>query len=155
MSTEPETHTEDREYWQRLDNLFHRTIGHAERAFKINVYINLIIVGVGIALLVYSMIYSWLNNLDIYSTAFGGLGVVSFIAVFYFTPQKKIQKTVGDLTQIQMFYRTYFMLADAVYAWDYHSRKKSLQELKEMNKHLEELTCNITKKIEEFIGKKE
>lgn len=154
-AAEPRAHGVDREYWRRLDDLFYRTVGHAERAFKINVIINLIVVGVGTALLTYSMAYSWVNSLDLYSTAFGSLGVISFIAVFYFTPQRKIQKTVGDLTQIQMFYRTYFMQAEAVNDWDYYNPKKTLEQLEKMNKHLEELTNNITEKIEEFIGKKE
>ncbi len=154
-SVKPREHGVDRKYWQRLDDLFYRTIGHAERAFKINVIINIIVVGVGIVLLAYSMMYSWINSLDVYSTAFGSLGVVDFIAVFYFTPQRKIQKTVGDLTQIQMFYRTYFMQAEAVNDWDYYTKEKTLEQLKEMNKHLEEVTINITQKIEQFIGEKE
>jgi hypothetical protein len=144
-----------REYWDKMDTLFYRTIGHAERAFKINVNINIVVVIVGIVLLAYSIVYSWINGLDVYSTAFGSLGVIDFIAIFYLTPQRKIQKTVGDLAQIQMFYRTYYMQAEAVNDWDYYNQEKTIEQLVKMNKHMEELTHNATEKIEELVGKKE
>ena len=57
-------------------------------AFRINIIINIIVVGVGIILLGYSIVYSWKNNLDVYSVAFGSLGVLNFIVTFYFTPKK-------------------------------------------------------------------
>lgn len=146
---------EDTEYWKKMDDLFYRTIGHAERAFKVNIYINIVVVIVGIVLLAYSIVYNWINGLDVYSTAFGSLGVVAFISTFYFTPQRKIQRTVGDLTQIQMFYRSYYMQAEAINDWDYWNKEKALEQLEKMNKHLEELTMNATQNIEEFVGKKE
>jgi len=141
------------EYWKRIDELFYDTLGHAERAFDINVRINIIVVGVGITLLAYSIAYSAFNNLDIYSTAFGSLSVVSFIALFYFTPQRKIQKTVGDLVQIQMLYRSFYMQAEAVSDYDYYTRgSKTLDDVKNMNDHLLENTQKIIDKIEKCIG---
>lgn len=142
------------EYWKKVDQLFYRTIGHAETAFNVNVYINIIVVIIGIVILAYSIVYSWINGLSLYSTAFGSLGVVSFIATFYLTPQRKIQKTVGDLTQIQMFYRTYFTQVEAVNDWLYiNEHKMSLNDLEKVNKQLETLTNDAVQKIEEFIGK--
>jgi hypothetical protein len=91
--------------------------------------------------------------LDIYSTAFGSLGVASFIALFYFTPQKKIQKTVGDLVQIQMLYRAFYMQAEAVSDYDYRTRlTKTFDEVKRMNDHLMENTLKVIDKIEVCIG---
>ena len=140
-------------YWKDMDNLFFKTLGHAERAFDINVKINIIVVGVGISLLAYSIVYSAFKNLDIYSTAFGSLGVVSFIALFYFTPQRKIQKTVGDLVQIQMLYRTFYMQAEAVSDYDYITRKsKTLDDVKRMDDHLLENAIKVIDKIEKCIG---
>ncbi len=92
--------------------------------------------------------------MDPYATAFGSLGVVSFITTFYNTPQKKIQKTVGDLTQLQMFYRTYYMQAEAVNDWLYNNDKNmSLDDLDKVNKQLEALTNGCVEKIETYIGK--
>lgn len=143
-----------KEYWEKMDNLFYRTVGHAEQAFRINVYINLVVVIVGIVLLGYSIVYSWINSLDLYSTAFGSLGVVNFIAVFYLTPQRKIQKTVGDLTQMQMLYRTYYNEVEALGDWDRMHPEKTLDQLETMCTQLDRLTSNATEKIEKLIGKK-
>jgi hypothetical protein len=140
-------------YWKDMDDLFYKTLGHAERAFDINVKINIIVVGVGISLLAYSIVYSAFKNLDLYSTAFGSLGVLSFIALFYFTPQRKIQKTVGDLVQIQMLYRTFYMQAEAVSDYDYITRKsKTFDDVKRMNDHLMENAIKVIDKIEKCIG---
>ncbi|MCW4019470.1 MAG: hypothetical protein NWF00_12475 [Candidatus Bathyarchaeota archaeon] len=142
------------EYWKNVDNLFYRTIGHAETAFKVNIYINIIVVIIGIVILGYSILYSWINGLNLYSTAFGSLGVVSFIATFYLTPQKRVQKTVGDLTQLQMFYRTYYMQAEAINDWLFNNQKNlSLNDLDTVNKQLEALTNGCVEKIESYIGK--
>lgn len=145
-----------KEYWKKLDMLFYGTLGHAEKAFDINIKINIIVVAVGISLLTYSIVYSAFKNLDIYSTAFGTLGVASFIALFYFTPQRKISKTVGDLVQIQMLYRAFCMQAEAVSDYDYNTRKtKTMDEVKKMNDSLLENTLKVIDKIEKCIGEED
>jgi len=143
-----------RRYWQNLDSLFNRTLGYAESAFKTNRYINLIVVGVGISILAYAIVYSALKSLDLYSTAFGTLGVVSFVALFYFTPQKKIQKTVGDLAQIQMFYRTYWSQVEAVLDWVRDNRRgMTFEQLEKVNTQLQGVTKYATEQVEALIGK--
>jgi len=144
-----------RTYWVQLDDLFYRTIAHAERAFKINLNINIVLVIVGIVILAYSIIYSWYNSLDLYSTAFGTLGILDFVAIFYLSPQRNIQKTVGDLTQIQMFYRSYYVQIEYIIDWANLHQDMTIEELEKWNKRIEEVTINITEKIEELIGKKE
>jgi len=144
-----------RTYWVQLDDLFYRTIAHAERAFKINLNINIVLVIVGIVILAYSIIYSWYNSLDLYSTAFGTLGILDFVAIFYFSPQRNIQKTVGDLTQIQMFYRSYYIQIEYIIDWANLHQDMTIEELEKWNNRVEEVTINITEKIEELIGKKE
>ena len=144
-----------RTYWVQIDDLFYRTIAHAERAFKINLNINIVLVIVGIVILAYSIIYSWYNSLDLYSTAFGTLGILDFVAIFYLSPQRNIQKTVGDLTQIQMFYRSYYVQIEYIIDWANLHQDMTIEELEKWNKRVEEVTINITEKIEELIGKKE
>jgi hypothetical protein len=137
--------------WKKIDDLFYRTIGHAETAFKVNLIINIIIVAIGITLIAYSIAYSWTKSLDIYGTAFGTLGVVSFVATFYLTPQSKIQEAIGNLTQIQMCYRTYAAqwedINDYLY---YHEKEMSLDELEKINNQLETLTCKSVEEIQKF-----
>jgi hypothetical protein len=141
-------------YWEKLDALFYGTIKHAETAFTINITLNIIVAAVGLAILSYSIAYSWINGLDLYTTAFGSLGVVSFIALFYFAPQKKIQKTMGDLAQLQMLYRTYFMQAEEVNDLCYRHNPTKIEELVKINNHLKDMTCEICQKIEEYVGEK-
>ena len=141
------------DYWERIDNLFYSTVSHAETGFKINVLLNVIVAAVGLAILSYSIVYSWINGLDLYATAFGTLGVASFITLFYFSPQKKIQKTPGNLAQIQILYRTYCMQAEEVNDLCYRHNPKTIEELEKINKHLAEMTNEICQKIENYVEK--
>ncbi|MCW4030616.1 MAG: hypothetical protein NWE92_13345 [Candidatus Bathyarchaeota archaeon] len=142
-------------YWDQIDDLFYRTIKHAEDAFKINVALNVVVAAVGVTLLGYSIGYSWLKGLDVYSTAFGTLGVASFVALFFFSPQRKIQRTTGDLTQIQMLYRTYSMQVEEVNDWYYRHPEKTKEDIQAMNKHLDDITQKALDKIEKYIGEAE
>jgi hypothetical protein len=142
------------DYWDKLDALFYGTVKHAETAFTINVILNILVAAVGLVILFYSIAYSWTHGLDLYTTAFGSLGVVSFIALFYFTPQKKIQKTMGDLAQLQMLYRTYFMQAEEVNDLCYRHNPRTIEEVEKINNHLKDVTCAICKTIEDYVGEK-
>jgi hypothetical protein len=144
-----------RRYWEQMDSLFFRTIGHAENAFRTNVYTNIILVTVGLVIIGYSIFYSWNYGLDLAATAFSGIGVLSFVVTFFSTPQEKIQKTVGDLSQIQMFYRTYCMLWENI--GDYqriNQQSITIDDLEKINTQLENHTIKITEKIEALIGNK-
>ena len=142
-------------YWERIDRLFYGTLMHAETAFRINIILNIIVAGIGLSLLTYAIAYSWVNGLDLYATAFGSLGVASFVAIFYFTPQRKIQRTTGDLAQLQMLYRSYCMQAEEVNDLCYRYNPKTIEELEKIDNHLTKLTIEICDKIEKVVGEKE
>jgi ABC-type multidrug transport system fused ATPase/permease subunit len=139
-------------YWERLDELFYRTLGYAERSFKVNLYINMLIVVAGCVLVIYSMLYGWLKGLDAYSLTFGALGVLSFVSSFYLAPHKKIQRTIGDLTQIQVFYRTYCAQWENIMDWARENKDMTLEQLEALNKQLEERSGTAIEKIEKFLG---
>lgn len=148
----PPRHGEAQANWKRIDALFYRTIGDFETAFKVNLGISIIVVIIGITLIAYAIVYSWIKSLDLYSTAFGTLGVVSFITTFFLTPQRNIEETVGNLTQMQICYRTYAAQWEAIndYLW-YHEKTISIDELQKINDQLENLTCKTVEEIENFI----
>lgn len=149
----PQRPEENAEYWKRIDDLFFRTNEHAERAFRMNLYINLLVVAIGSLMFLYSVFYSWSRSLDIYSVAFGGIGVASFLGLFYFKPQLIIQHTMGDLTQIQVVYRTYCAQWENITDWARSNQQHmTLQELDALNKQLEDRTIVAVEKIEKFIG---
>jgi hypothetical protein len=151
----PSRPQEGEQYWKRIDELFFRTHEHAENAFKVNLYVNIIVVAVGVLMLLYSIYYSWTRSLDLYSIAFGGIGVASFVGLFYYKPQLKIQQTVGDLTQIQVVYRTYCAQWENITDWARSNQQHmTLQELDALNKQLEDRTNVAVDKIEKFVGGK-
>jgi hypothetical protein len=147
-------------FWNEFDNLIWRSCRIAERATRITFSINIVMVGAGIALLAYSMIYSWVNSLDIYSTGFGALGVATFVSIFFLSPQSKIAESSGDLAQLQMLYRTYIYQTDLIQGrararWDAGTfGNMDLKEIEETSKLLEETTNNIVQKIEILMGGK-
>ncbi len=151
----PSRPEDSEQYWKRIDNLFFKTHEHAEMAFRINLYINIIVVAIGMLMFLYSIIYSWTRSLDLYSVAFGGIGIATFIGLFYFKPQLKIQQTMGDLTQIQVVYRTYCAQWENITDWARSNQQHmTLQELDTLNKQLEDRTNVAVDRIEKFVGGK-
>jgi hypothetical protein len=150
----PSIYTED--FWENLDNMFERTINYAERSFKINLVNNVIVTLTGMVLVLFSVYHSWFNGLNLYSVTFGSLGILTFIIMFYIAPQKRVQEFVGDLTQIQLFYRTYCIQWEHIADWQRENRNEmTIDDLRELNKQLEDLTVNINSNIEELIGTEE
>jgi hypothetical protein len=61
---------------------------------------------------------------------------------------------MGDLAQLQMLYRTYFMEAEEVNDLCYRHNPKTIEELEKINKHLTEITSAVCEKIETYVGEK-
>ncbi len=151
----PERPEDGEQYWKRIDNLFFKTHEHAETAFRINLYINVVLVAIGTLMFLYSIAYSWIRSLDAWSVAFGGIGVATFVGLFYFKPQLKIQQTMGDLTQIQVVYRTYCAQWENITDWARTNQAHmTLEELDALNKQLEDRTNVAVERIEKFVGNK-
>lgn len=154
MVPRPDTEEYAKEYWRKADALFYRTVGYAEDAFRTNKVINLLVVAVGIAFSIYAIAYSAFKGLDLFTTAFGTLGVATFVATLYFTPQKKIQKLVGDLTQIQMVYKTYWSQTETILDWVRDNRNKiSIDDLQKITTQLDAISKRAVELVESYIGK--
>jgi len=138
--------------WEKIDELFCRALGYTERTFKINLYINLLTVAVGCVLVLYSISYGWLRVPDAYTAVLGTLRVFCVISNFYLTPQRKIQKTMGDLTQVHIFYRTYCAQRENIMDWAKENRDMALEQLEALNKQLEERSRAAIEKIEKFLS---
>jgi hypothetical protein len=95
------------EYWKEMDDQFKKTIKRTNTTFAANLVINFIVIGLGVVLLAYSIIYSWTNGLDIYSVGFGTIGVVAFISTFFFTTQKNVQRAAINSAQMQILYKAF------------------------------------------------
>ena len=101
-------HYSSRDYWQRMDDMFDRTIAIAENSYKTNRMINIIVVIIGIVLIANSIVYTWYKQSpDAWSLFSGGLGLVSFVTIFLTKPQLRITKALANLVQIQMIYKSH------------------------------------------------
>ena len=146
--------TYSKEYWDKLDALFYRTIGHFEDAFKTNKMINLVVVGLGVVFAGYGVVYSAYNGVDLFAAVFGAMGLGTSLLSFLFSPQREIQRNVGDLLQCQLMYRTYCHQEEAVLDWIRDNRDSlTLEELEKANNHLERVTKEKVDVIESLIGK--
>ena len=78
--------------------------------------------------------------------------MLSIVSNFYLAPQRKIQKTMGDLTQVQIFYRTYCAQWENIMEWARENKDMTLEQLEALNKQLEERSGAAIEKIEKFLG---
>jgi len=131
-----------------LTSIFVEELRRVPNDLRINVFINILVVGIGCVLLVYSMAYSWVEGVNLFSAAFGSLGVVYFIALFYFRPQKGIAKAIGAMAQLQTLYQTYVIQVETISAWELNNPEKTLDQVERITKLLEEFTNNMCEKIQ-------
>lgn len=144
-----------KDVWELFDSVFHKTLSVIARGCRINLAVYFLLIGFGIALLVYSLIYSAIHGLDVYSVIFGSLGMASFVSVLLIAPQSKISKNAADLAQLQILYRAYvnqlavlwtrgFYKHDTITLW----QEKSMDEVERTSRLLEQVTFNTVDKIQ-------
>lgn len=148
------------QYWKRMDDVFDRTIRIAELSYETNRRINLIVVGIGIVLIANSIAYTWYKqSADAWSIFSGGLGLVSFVALFFTKPQSYITKALGNLAQIQMVYKTHSLEFEAVsdYSWEKfrENGSRDMAELAQMNREIERATAAAVKLVQSYVEDKE
>lgn len=144
------------EYWKRMDDMFDRTIRIAELSYQSNRIINLIVVMIGIVLIANSIAYTWYKqSADAWSLFSGGIGIVSFITLFFVKPQNGITKALGNLAQIQMIYKAHALEFEAIsdYDWEKFSEPESRQinEISQMNRELERATSNAVRLVQSHV----
>ncbi len=145
------TDDESKKYWQRLDALFDSTMKNAESSYRTNLWINRIVVAIGIILIAYSLIYSAIKGVDLSSVSLAGLGVVTFISTFFTSSQKLISQNVGKLVDIQMLYRSYCRIEEAAGDWDTDNQTKTIEQLVQLNDDFAKNATAISDKIVDVI----
>lgn len=146
--------TPDRAFWVQIDDLFYKTVRHAERAFFANLVVNLIIVAIGVLLLVSSLVYSWTHGMDVFSVAFASIGVADFVVIFFLNPQRGIHKTIGNLVQIQITYRTYLSQLESLLDYDYEQHRRGnrpFEDVVRTNEALGKAMHEAVRTIQQYI----
>ena len=150
-------HYSSRDYWQRMDDMFDRTIAIAENSYRTNRIINIIVVIIGIVLIANSIVYTWIKQTpDAWSLFSGGLGLVSFVTIFLTKPQLRITKALANLVQVQMIYKSHSLEYEAIsdYHWEkFKNGNRDIAELTQMNKELDRATENAARLVESFVEK--
>jgi hypothetical protein len=128
------------EHLSRIDKASSGTVKIARSYYETNKKINIVVVTVGIVLLANSIIYAWLYGINGWSIFSGGLGITSFVAVFFTKPQQNITTALGNLAQIQMITKSYSLQFDMLL--DYHIRNESpnIEEVNRINNILYGIT---------------
>ena len=135
------------EHLDRIDKASTGTVKVARSYYETNKKINIIIVTVGIVLLANSIIYAWMHGINNWSLFSGGLGIASFVTVFFTKPQENITKALGNLAQIQMITKSYCLEFDTVL--DYHIRNepRNIEDVSKLNNIL----CSIASKAVKLV----
>ncbi len=99
----------DSKYWHDIKETYFNTFTSVnKKAFETNRYINIALVCIGIVLIANSIIYSWVKGVDdLWSFISGGIGIGSFVTLFFMKTQYMVFKAVGNLAQIQMIYQSH------------------------------------------------
>lgn len=161
--------TEDNRQINQINASYENTVKAAKEAFNINKIINIVIVVIGIALIINSIVYSWYKEMDAVGLISGGLGVGTTISIFFRNPQHYINKAAGNLAQITMVYKTHSLFYDIAKfymrdridklkekeGYDENSYSKLQSEIIIFYKELEDTTEKYVKQIETYVEKKE
>jgi hypothetical protein len=148
--------SERREHLERLEKACAGITKSAKGYYETNRKINILIVGIGVALLANSIVYAWVYKINQWSLISGGLGIASFATLFFTKPQQNITRALGNLTQIQIIYRSYCLQLDTIL--DAHLRSvetSDIDDLSKLNMVLRQATENAVRLIQEKVETEE
>lgn len=158
MASNNEEEEDRSKIWAMIDKTFEKSMKHAEKAYRTNYYVNLIIVAIGIIFLGSSLYFSYTRGLDVSTLTFAGLGIVDFVALFLVNPQRRIQQLIGDLSQIVVISQTWKNQLQLVEncTWvppDFKEAKiLSLEDTKNINAEFARIAEEALNAIEKYIG---
>ena len=150
----PTTAADAAKYWAEMDAIFKDTMGQAKKGFRMNLVIGAIVVGIGVIMVLYSLVYSAWKGLDVNSVAFGSAGVVTFITTFFFTTQKSVQKAVANLATVQILYKAFNTVWESVNDWlPDATGHTTLTELKDVDKLLTDSAKDLATAMQATVEK--
>jgi hypothetical protein len=137
------------EHLDRIERESIKIMKTAALCYETNRVINLIVVGIGIVLITNSVVYGLTHEkADAWTYLSGGLGIVSFVTLFFTKPQQYITNALGNLAQIQVIYKSYCLQLDAIL--DYHLRNEStdIDGVARVNEALQRITDKAVELIQ-------
>jgi hypothetical protein len=95
-------------------NTFKNNVSIAEENYGKILFMSYIIFAVGISMFLFTSISSLVKGLELYSIAFGSLGIASFVSFFIFSPVSKVQSALSNLLQAEILYMNFW---DQIHFW--------------------------------------
>jgi len=121
----------------------------AQKTFRVNFYVNVVIVVLGILLVLTAIVQSIFQGIDPFSITFGTLGVTNFVAVFLLNPQSRLQENLCKLSQMSV------ILSNFLFEYDNFltaTREVSdIRKLTEINKEGERIVSFTLESISELV----
>jgi hypothetical protein len=129
------------DFWHMVDSQFKDITRAGKSAFVVNKNINIVLVIIGVALIGNSILYTWLRDVDAWSTLMGGIGIGAFIIIFFNNSQSNINKAVASLASIFMIYKGHSREYETITDYDHEMHvvpgARSIDEIIKMNQELE------------------
>jgi hypothetical protein len=143
------TEAEAKQYWKDMDNYFFTSINQSNLAYKTNLTINILVVIIGTILIAYSIIYSAWKGMDVYSVAFGGIGIVAFISTLFLTPQRYIHNALSTTTRMQIVVKTFEAIWEAaIDKLATEGDEMTPEQLKDFDNHLVDVAVRLAEKLQ-------
>lgn len=143
-SVAPKNVNAAKEYWRKMDDQLFRMMSIAEKSYQTNRRINIIVVIIGIVLIANSIGYAWYKqSADAWTLFSGGIGIVAFATLFFKNPQEAITKSLSNLAEIEMIYKSHAAEFETIRDYDFEKQQNGNRDLNEvisMDKELERIT---------------
>lgn len=95
-------------FWQNANNTLVAVMNRNKNNYHLNVGINVVIIGAGIAFLIAAVIQGVTKGVDVMTAINAGVGIVSFTTIFLVNPQKPIRKANDDIAQMEIIFDGWF-----------------------------------------------
>jgi hypothetical protein len=144
------TEVERRQIWKELDTKFKDTMNSAKETFTINKNVNIILVIIGVVLITNSLIYTWSRGSDGFSLLTGGAGIATVVSLFFYRPQLNINKALKTLASVDMTYKSHYLTLESISDYNtLHTYDRNIQDLKDMNELLKDITTSYMQMLED------
>jgi hypothetical protein len=114
--------------------------------------VNMVFIGIGVALLVSSLIIGVVYNRPDFAAMIGGVAIADFVAIFFSNPQTRLTGLLKDFAQFELIFARWQLLLKSAFDLLLSSEWKD-SDIEKFQRALDNHTATALKDIEALIGK--
>jgi hypothetical protein len=114
--------------------------------------VNMIFIGIGVALLISSLIIGILYNRPDFAAMIGGVAIADFVAIFFSNPQTRLTGLLKDFAQFELIFARWTLLLKSAFELLLSSNWNDA-DVEKFQRALDSHTATALKDIEALIGK--